>query len=239
MTWDGRTNAGADAPDGDYTLHFTARDKAGTNGVGKTRDVRVIGFLGAVRSSARIFYPHDNDRWAPTTVLTFNLATPATVTWTIRDAANNVLVTHLADAALPAGTQSWTWDGRNAEGALLPVGTYTSFVAASDGTRAISQAIKVEMNAFSIATSTPTAHRGSKLTVTVTSSEPLSSGVRLYVMQPGVATWAITLTKLDSRVSRGTITLKTSGSTGTVRLVVKALDYDGRSQGTTRSMPLS
>jgi flagellar hook assembly protein FlgD len=239
LSWDGRAANGAYVPDGDYTLHFTARDRSGTNGAGKTRDVRVIGFLSAVRSSVRAFYPQDGDRFAKTTVLSFSLARPATVTWTIRNAANDVVVTHLADVALSAGIQTWTWDGRTADGALLPVGVYRSYVTASDGTLAISQAVSVDMNAFAIATSTATPRRGGKMLIVVNSAEPLSSGVIVYVSQPGVALWHVTLTRVDSRVSKATITLRWGGSAGTVRLTVRGRDLDGRMQGTIRTLHLS
>jgi flagellar hook assembly protein FlgD len=239
VTWDGRTQSGAYAPDGDYTIHFSARDRAGTSGVGRTRQVRVIGLLRAVRSSVKVFYPQDADRLAPTTVLSFSLARPATATWTIRNAANQVVATRSADGALPAGPQTWTWDGRNDDGALLPPGAYTSLVSATDGVLSISQSARVEMNAFSIATSTATPRRGSRVTVTVTSAEPLSSGVLVYVSQPGVTMWYVTMTKIDSRTFKATITLKTSGSAGTLRLLVKGRDLDGRTQTTIRSLPLS
>jgi flagellar hook assembly protein FlgD len=239
LTWDGRTANGATAPDGDYTLHFTARDRTGTNGVGKTRPVRVIDLLSAVRSSVRSFYPQDGDRFAPTTTLSFTIARPATVTWTVRNAAGNVVATHLADAALAAGTQTWIWDGTDGAGTRLPLGAYTVTVSASDGTFAISQSVKVDMNAFAIATSTSTPHRGSKMLLVATSAEPLSSGVIVYVQEPGLATWHVTLTKVDSRVFKATITLKTGGAAGTVRITVKARDLDGRTQSTVRTLTLT
>ena len=93
LAWDGRNQDGTAAPDGDYTLHFTARDRAGTNGAGKTRDVRVVRLLGSVKTSAGVFFPHDNDRLAKTASLSFALARPATVTWTIRNAAGQVVAT--------------------------------------------------------------------------------------------------------------------------------------------------
>jgi flagellar hook assembly protein FlgD len=239
IAWDGRAANGSIVPDGEYALHFTARDRAGTNGAGATRPVRVVGLLGAVRTSLKLFYPQDGDRLAPATVLSFSLARPATVTWTIRNAAGATVVTRLAGTALPAGPQSWSWDGRNAEGVRLPAGVYTSYVTASDGAVTISQSVKVEMNAFSIATSTATLRRGSRVTVTVTSAEPLSSGVLLYVSQPGVTMWHVTLTKIDSRTSRATITMKYGGSAGTVRFLVKGRDLDGRAQATIRYLRLS
>jgi flagellar hook assembly protein FlgD len=239
LTWDGRAANGSIVPDGDYTLHFTARDKTGTNGAGATRPVRVVGLLSAVRTSQKLFFPQDADRLAPTTILSFSLARAATATWTIRNSAGAIVVTRFADAALAAGPQAWTWDGRNADGVRLPVGTYTSSVTASDGAVTISQSVKVEMNAFSIATSTATLRRGSRVTVTVTSAEPLSSGVLLYVSQPGVTMWHVTLTKVDSRTSRATITMKYGGSAGTVRFLVKGRDLDGRTQTTIRYLSLS
>ena len=77
------------------------------------------------------------------------------------------------------------------------------------------------------------------MTIVVTSAEPLSSGVLLYVSQPGVAQWHVTLTKVDSRVWKATITLKWGGSAGTVRLTVRGRDLDGRMQGTIRTLHLS
>jgi hypothetical protein len=63
--------------------------------------------------------------------------------------------------------------------------------------------------------------------------------VIVYVTQPGIAMWHVTLTKVDSRVSKATITLKTGGSAGTVRLTVRGRDLDGRMQGTIRTLSLS
>ena len=239
LSWDGKATNGTYVPDGEYTLHFAARDRTGNEGAEKTRVVRVIGFLSAVKASAKVFYPQDGDRLAPTVSLSFAVARPSTVTWTIRNAANEVLVTHLADAAVGAGIQTWVWDGRTADGVLLPRGAYTSYVTATDGTFAISQSVKVEMNAFGIATSTATPRRGHAITVVVTSAEPLTGGVRLYVTQPGKTTWGITMTKIDSHTWRATFTVKTGGSAGTLRLKAWALDLDGRSQSTYRYLPLS
>ena len=237
-SWDGRNQSGAIVPDGDYTVHLAARDRTGNQGPALSRPIQVVGFLRAVASSARAFYPHDGDRLAPTTTLSFGVAVPSTVTWTIRDAANTVVATHLADASVAAGSQSWVWDGRNDAGALLPRGTYRSYVTATDGVHTISQSAVVDLNAFAIAVSDGTPARGQKISVTVTSAEPLSTGVRLYVMEPGLSTWAVTLTKVDSRTYKATITLKSGGSAGTLRLGAKALDVDGGTNSTIRSLPL-
>jgi flagellar hook assembly protein FlgD len=239
MAWDGKSTGGAFVPDGEYTLHFAARDRTGNQGLEKTRVVQAIGFLSAVRTSAKVFYPHDADRFAPAVTLSFAVARPATVTWTIRNAAGGIVATHLADAALDAGTQSWVWDGRTDEGVLLPRGIYTSSVSATDGTWSFSQSVKVEMSAFAIATSTATPRRGHSITVVVTSAEPLSGGIRLYITQPDKTTWGVTMTKIDSRTWRANVTLKTGGSAGTLKLKAWGHDYDGRAQATYRTLPLS
>ncbi|MEO5939694.1 MAG: hypothetical protein ABIZ72_02170, partial [Candidatus Limnocylindrales bacterium] len=112
-------------------------------------------------------------------------------------------------------------------------------VTAFDGTLAASQAARVEMGAFAIVTSTVAPRRGRALTVTVTSAESLKGSPRLYITQPGLATWSVTLARVDSRTWKVSTTLKSSGSAGTLRLKVWALDYDGRSQATYRALALS
>ena len=238
MSWNGKDNDGAFVPDGDYDIHFTARDRTGTNGATVTRSIRAIGFLGYVATSVKAFYPQDGDAYGRSTTLSFNLAMPATVTWTIRNAANAVVATHLDAAALDAGTQTWVWDGRTAEGTLLPPGIYTSYVSASDGSLSIAQSVKVEMNAFAIAVSTTAPRRGHTLTVTVTSAEPLSTSLRLYFTQPGYATWGVTMTKLDSKTYKATVTLKSGGSAGILKIKAWARDLGGRSQATSRTLTL-
>lgn len=192
-----------------------------------------------MKSSLKVFYPQDNDRFAKTTSLSFAVSKPVTATWTIRNSAGAIVATRLSQAAIAAGSQAWVWDGRRDDGTLLPRGIYISHVTATDGSLVISQAVRVEMNAFAIVTSTSVPKRGGRMTVTVTSAEPLSTRVRLYVTQPGYTTWGVTMTRIDSRVSKVTITLKSGGSAGKVMIKIWARDYDGRSQATTRVLPLS
>ncbi|HEX5823126.1 MAG TPA: FlgD immunoglobulin-like domain containing protein, partial [Candidatus Limnocylindrales bacterium] len=163
VTWDGRNNAGAIVGDGDYTIRLTGRDAAGNIGSGVERKLTVVKLLGFVSTSLSIIYPQDLDRFGKTTNLSFALSRPATVTWTIRNAAGAVVATHLSKAAVGAGTTTWAFDGRREDGAMLARGTFTSYVTASDGTVAISQSRTFEMNAFSIKPSATTARRGSKI----------------------------------------------------------------------------
>jgi flagellar hook assembly protein FlgD len=239
VTWDGRNNAGAVVADGNYTIRLTGRDAAGNYGVTVARQLTVVKLLGFVTTSLSVIYPQDLDRFAKTTSLSFALARPATVTWTIRNSAGTVVATHLSGAALAAGTQTWVFDGRGSDGAMLPRGTFTSYVTATDGTVTISQSRTFEMNAFAITPSATTARRGSRITITARSAESLSTTARLYVYQPGLTVWSVAMSKVDPRTWRSTVTLKTGGSAGTVTFKVWARDADGRSQFTKRAMPLS
>ncbi len=232
VTWDGRNDAGGIVADGDYTITIAPRDVAGNTGGGLSRPVRVVTVLGFVRNSTKVFYPQDLDRFAGTTTLSFALTRPATVTWTLRNTANEVILTRLDGVAEPAGPQTWAFDGRLPDGTMLPRGIYTSVVSATDGSFSDNQAVQVQMNAFAITPSTRLPIRGHRMTITVVSAEALSTSVRLYIREPGLTTWVVTMTKVASRTYRTTITLKKGGSAGTVRLNVWARDYDGRSQAT-------
>jgi hypothetical protein len=58
------------------------------------------------------------------------------------------------------------------------------------------------------------------------------------VTQPGVTTWAVTLTKLSGGVYKATLKMRTGGRSGTVTFKVQAADVNGRYQRTSLSMPL-
>jgi flagellar hook assembly protein FlgD len=237
VMWDGKTAGGSVVPNGDYTLFVAARDATGNQGPARSRPLHVVSLLGFVTSSAKVFYPQDADRLSRTTTLSFRIATPATVTWRIVNAAGQTVRTRLADAALGAGTQTWAWDGRSDGGAFVPRGVYRSVVTATDGTDTVSQSVTVETNAFKVAVSDATPARRQRITITATSAESLKGSPKVYISQPGLATWSVTLTKVDSRTWKATVTLKTSSS-GTLRLKVYGHDADGRAQSTTKTLPL-
>ena len=156
-----------------------------------------------------------------------------TVTWTIRNAAGQVVDTHLADAALPAGAQSWSFYGKTADGTMLPRGRYTSFVTATDGTLSATQSVWFDSEAFRFALSDTTPGRGQSIKVTVTSAETLSARPRMWIYQPGIARWSVLLTKTGTYTYKATIRMKSSGKSGTVALKVKGYDTKGGSQSTT------
>ena len=238
LTWDGKANDGTVVPDGIYAMRLIPRDAVGNAGPSVTRSIRVAAFLGSVTSSKLVFYPQDRDTLSPATRLSFGLQRPANVTWTIRDAAGTVVATLLDGVDTPLGTTARAWYGVSDGGAMLPTGRYTSVVSATDGTLRAVQSVGFEMNAFRIRASAPAATRGRSIRISVMSAEPLSTAPRLHVTQPGIATWAVTLTRTSTGVYTATFTMRTGGSAGTATLTVKAADSAGRWQGTTLSIPL-
>lgn len=238
VTWDGRDATGNVAADGRYIVSVTPVDAGGNAGSTQERAVSLATGLGWVTSSAPVFYPQDRDALAPTTTLSFTLTRPMTVSWTLRDAAAKVVDTHLAATPLPAGTQTWLFDGRRSDGTMLPPGRYLSYVTASDGTVVVAQSVPFEADAFLVKPSDATPGRGQAFTLNVTSAEPLSASPRLSVYQPGVAAWSATLKRVSANDYRATIRLRTGGGSGVVSFKVTGVDVTGATQRTTRAYPL-
>ena len=238
VTWDGRDASGSIVADGRYVISIAPVDGAGNAGSSQERSVSLVAALSRVASSAPVFYPQDLDSLAPSTTLSFTLARPMTVTWTLRDAAARVIDTHLAATALPPGTQSWVFDGRRSDGTMLPPGRYLSYVTASDGSVTVAQSVSFEVDAFLIKPGDATPGRGQTITVTVTSAEPLSARPRLSVYEPGLAAWSATLSRISGTTYRVTLRLRTGGGAGTVSFKVTGVDVAGATQRTTRAYPL-
>ena len=237
VAWDGRDGDGGYVPDGEYTLAFVARDRAGNRGDAITRRVAVYAALAATDASRDAFFPQDGDGLASTTTFSFRLRSAATVSWTVVDARGTVVRTIRDAEALGAGGHAFAWNGRTDSGALVPRGAYRAIVTAGDGTYTTTQSVAVTADAFRITVSDSTPARGQRLTVTALSAEALDGAPRLRVYQPGRAAWSVTMRKVDTRLYRATITLR-SGATGTLRLRVAADDSGGRAQSSNRYLPL-
>ena len=237
IAWNGKADDGSWAPDGSYTLSVRAVDRAGNRSDAQLRSVDAFGALGFVASSKAVFFPQDGDTVATTTVLTYRLRTPATVDWTIRNAAGAVVRTIQTAATQAAGTGTFTWNGRDDDGAFVARGTYRSVVSATDGTFTSTQAVAVVADAFRISATDATPARGQRITVTAVTAEALDTTPSLRVYQSGIRDWGVTMTRVDSRTWKATITLKVS-SAGTVRLKVTAKDGAGASQFSNLVLPL-
>lgn len=233
-TWDGRTNAGAYAPDGTYKVTFAPVDLAGNVGAGQDRTVNLVAGLRSVVSSKSIFFPQDKDTLAPTTKLQFTLQRPMKVTWTLRNSAGATVITRLNGSNKAAGPWTWVFDGKAPDGTMLPRGRYTSYVLATDGTYTVTQSVSFDSDAFRITPSDTTPGRGQSITVTVVSAEPLLKAPTLWIYQPGVTAWAVKPSKVGTLTYRITIRMKNAGSAGQLSLKAWGLDSAGRAQATTK-----
>ena len=238
LTWDGKGSDGAIVPDGSYEVRLTPRDAVGNAGSPVTRSVTVAALLRSVASSKAVAYPQDRDSLSTGTRLSFTLQRPATVTWTVRNAAGTTVATLLDGASVGAGAVARNWYALNDTGAMLPVGRYTAVVSATDGTVTATQTAAFELNAFAIRPSATSATRGRSITLSVTSAESLSTMPRVTVTQPGVAAWTVTLAKTSVGTYKATLTMRTGGRSGTVSFKVQAADSGGRWQRTTLALPL-
>jgi hypothetical protein len=159
--------------------------------------------------------------------VTFTLSAPATVQLDVVDATGRRIRT--VRSSRPAGLTVLSWDGRMDSGAFAPQGRYALWVTASSGGLAETKWYGVVAQAFNVSTSTTSARRGSRLTVTVVSAEPLSTVPRLVVRQPGIAAYGLTMTRVYPATYRVTFTVRSS-ATGTMSLNVSARDSSGQSQ---------
>ena len=238
VTWDGRGADGLIVPDGTYEVRVSPSDAVGNTGPGAARLVRVVGALRSVATSRAIIYPQDGDSLATTTDLSFSLARPMTVTWTLRDAAGTIVDTHLAGVQVPAGTQRWTFDGHTSAGAMLPVGRYTSYVRATDGMLTATQSVSFNAMAFVISPNDSTPGRGQPITITALSAESLAAAPRLFITQPGKPTWSVAMVKSATNTYRANVTLKIGGPAGRVSFEVFGTDSGGLPNRTTISLAL-
>jgi hypothetical protein len=235
LTWDGRPGGYVD--DGRYEVSIAAKDRAGNLGAPQVRTVDAYGALGFLGSSKAVFFPQDGDTLGRTDVLSFRLADPATVSWTIVDANGNTVRAIKTEEALAAGSYSWTWNGLSDAGTVVPRGTYRSVVHASNGSQGSTQSVSVVADAFKVVSSDANPARRQRITITATTGEALEKAPRLAVYQPGIDVWRVTMTRASSGVFKATVTLKSSG-TGTLRLRVYGSDSDGQSQASNLYLPL-
>ncbi len=233
LVWDGRTDAGTTAPDGVYTITASPQDGAGNTGSAVGRTVQLIGALRSVATSRRILFPQDLDGLARTTNLSFVLQRPMTVDWAVLDSDGVPVATHLDAVHLSAGSQSWTFDGRDDAGAMLPRGVYTAQVTATDGSLTATQTATFVLDAFDVHASDTSPARGQVVSLTIGSAEVLAKAPRLIIDQPGLSRWKALTTKAGKHTYTVTIRLRTGGGVGPLSLKVKGIDKHGGKQSTT------
>ncbi len=253
LSWGGVSDAGVRVPDGLYTWHLSAEDRAGTSYPDMINDAVTVDTRAPALTLTR-------------TPATFNpagttsaLSVAVSGTRTLEDVLVTVAVINKAGRSvrnLPPqltygkGTLRWSWDGRGTDGTVLPDGPYRYVVRASDpaanATTKVPSAVRIDtvapaLSPLAVTTTTSAgSHRTSvttrvdgKATVALEVRDSSDALVRRLVQKP---VGAATLTFVwDGRRTSGT-----PAPPGSYRLVVTATDAAGNAgvaSGTTEVRP--
>jgi spore germination protein YaaH/flagellar hook assembly protein FlgD len=235
ISWNGKTAAGTAVPDGTYTFRVTGRDAAGNFG-SRTTLVVVDRTLSTVRWSRGAFYPQDGDAITPKAALSFSLKRTAVVTVGIYS-GSTLVRTVWTNRSFAAGVHGWTWDGRDANGALVAPGVYVVRVTARSwvGTSGLSRTILVD--AFRTVLSATSVQAGQTLTVTLTTTEALRAAPIVTFTQPGRAAVTRTATSLGSGRYRVSFTVA-AGTAGAATIRIAGRDTAGGLNTSTRSVTI-
>jgi spore germination protein YaaH len=210
VTWTGTNAAGTPVGDGTYWYRITGRDAAG-NLTTSSAKVVVDRTLSRLRWSTSLFFPQDRDALARTSRATFSLARAAKVSIGIYQGSTNVR-TIWTNRALLAGSYGWTWDGRNAAGALVPVGRYTMRVVATTklGMSVLNRTVIAD--GFGVILSAATLSAGQTLTITLRTAEPLSARPNVRFSQTGKTAVTKAATSLGGGRYRVSFTILAGGA---------------------------
>ena len=115
---------------------------------------------------------------------------------------------------------------------------YRSVVTAQTGLGSYTQERSVFVGAFQISSSVASPARGAKVTLNLTSTEPLARSPIVRITQPGVTPWTVTANKVIGRKYRVTFTLKADGTAGSVEFLVSGTDKYGGKQSSSVALTL-
>lgn len=235
VRWSGTDSAGHAVVDGRYLFRVSGRDAAG-NLAALSIPVVVDRTLSTLRWSRTSFYPQDGDAIAPSSRLTFSLKRAATVTVGIYSGSTLVRAIWTARTMAP-GSWGWTWNGRNAAGTLVARGGYTVRVTAVSSLGVSVLARSVTVDAFSTTLSATSLRAGQKLTVTLTTTEPLRAAPVVSFTQPGRTVAKRTAVSIGSGRYRVTFTIA-SGAAGIATIGIAGRDTAGGLNVTTRTVTI-
>jgi flagellar hook assembly protein FlgD len=236
--WDGRNNAGGYVADGVYTLTYTPRDSGGRTGSPMSTQAMVLTAIKLAKPSTVAFFARDGDGLNKVVKFGLTLNQPARVNWRIVDAQGNVVRTVRSEAAMDAGSVTFAWDGRANDRSWAPDGWYRSVVTAVTDLGSYTHERTAYAGAFRINPSTTSPARGAKLTLTILSTEALAAAPRVRVSQPGLSSFTVGTTKVDTRKYKVTFTLSSSADPGTLGLAVFGKDKNGVLQETAITLTL-
>ncbi len=230
FAWDGTADGGAIVPDGSYLLRVTPVGLDGAGGAPATVGTRVLTAIRSPRVAPAVFYPLDRDGVADTTSLSMTLTQPATVTWTVQDAAGRTVRTLWDRQSTAPGTWTVSWDGMGSApgaGALgpMPAGRYLSAISATTAAGTLLMRSTIWLQPFRVTPSRATVAAGQVVTVRIQAAEPLLAAPRLIVSQPGMPAYTVLATG-SGLTYRAVVRLR-PGQGGTVGLRVVATEATG------------
>jgi flagellar hook assembly protein FlgD len=200
LLWDGRNGSGVLVPDGLYSVLITAQSPGQSDS--DSVEVVVDRTLGYLDVAPRPFSPNGDGR-RETTSVAFELARPAGLRVLVLRGGERVITLIRAD--LPAGGQSYAWDGRTRAGARVADGTYTVRVEATTslGTRVLSRRLGLDTTPPSVRILRAVASRRTYVTVRV--GEPAVLKVwfgssTILTLDAGVGTYVVSRAGVFRRV---------------------------------------
>ncbi len=231
VTWNGRDAAGRTVADGRYSVAVTASD-ALANRANVAIPLVVDRTVGQLRWDRTAFFPQDGDRLVPTATVSVRVARSARLTLRVLDASGVVVRTAWSDRPFAAGTASWRWDGRTADGAWSPPGRYVAELTAVSwlGTTVLRRTVVADAFTASLSSTTPRA--GSRLGVTFRSVEPLAAAPLASFRQAGGSAVRMTVVRLADGSWRATVTVA-AGAPGPAVVTLVGRDTAGGRNSTT------
>ncbi len=236
--WNGKDRDGRYVPDGLYTLTYVPRDSSGVTGEGVSTQALVLTAIKLGQPSKPAIFSRDADTLAKSVQLAVTLNKTANVGWRVLDADGAVVRTVRSESSAPSGKLTFTWDGRADGGAWVPDGWYRSVVTATTALGSYAQERSVYVGAFRVTPSISSPARGSRLTLTIISSEGLAGLPTVRFSQPGVEPWSATATRVDGKRYKLTVTLPSGGDAGTLAVLIIGTDKEGGRNTGTASLPL-
>jgi flagellar hook assembly protein FlgD len=184
VAWNGMRASGTPVPDGTYTVTLSVRDTHG-NSVTQATSVIVNRVLGFLAASPNRFYPQGARGDTPTTTISYRLATGATSTLRVLDSTGAVVKTAWYSRRTPAGQYTWTWDGRDAAGGMVPQGDYTIQVVATGAAGRAFLVRALTVAAYMVRTRVTDGPAGATLVVNAWASEPMRAAPSITLSVAG------------------------------------------------------
>jgi spore germination protein YaaH/flagellar hook assembly protein FlgD len=225
LTWNGLDASGRAVPDGTWLLRFDVRDAAGNRTLHEAPVVVDRTARGLAWSPA-LFFPQDGDTLAGSSRVSFGLIRRATTSLRIYAQDGTYVKTAMSNRVLSAGTYGWTWNGRRADGTLVPRGWYRAVLTTTSwvGTTVTTRLVLVDAWSVRLSSATPSA--GQTLTVDLWSAEPLAAAPKVTLRQAGMPAVLKTTTSVGN--GRYRVSFSVAAAPGPATLSLYGRDRNGR-----------